>query len=288
MTDELSARIDRLERQLAWITVELAAVRALAEGAPSAAAPSQPVSDPARPASERLTPQPPVSAPVVPRDEVAPAPPPRPPKPPRRSLGQLAQDWDLVGARGFAIAGGVVMALGIGLFFILAANRGWIDDRARIALGAAASALAVGAGLVLRRRYGQYLSALAAVGAGIAGAYATLAAASARYDLVPDALALPLAGVIAAVATVIAVRWRAQIIAGIGLGGAALAPALQAIDTGLTWPSAAFALIVLVATGGVAVARAWDRLLVAISVVVSAQVVALAGGRGVVARSGDR
>ena len=172
------------------------------------------------------------------------------------------------------------MALGIGLFFVLAANRGWIDERARVALGALASMLAIGAGLMLRARFGQYLSALAAVGAGVAGAYATLAAASARYDLVPDYLALPLAAVIAAVGTAIAIRWRSQIIAAIGLGGAALAPALQAIDTGMTWGSAAFALIVLMATGAVAVTRAWDRLLVAITVVVSAQVLALALAAG--------
>ena len=98
------------------------------------------------------------------------------------------------------------MALGIGLFFVLAANRGWIDERTRVLLGATASALVLGAGLVLRARYGQYWSALAAVGAGIAGWYATLAAATVRYDLVPDALALPLAGAIAAVGTAVAIR----------------------------------------------------------------------------------
>jgi uncharacterized membrane protein len=157
------------------------------------------------------------------------------------------------------------MALGIGLFFVLAANRGWIDERARAALGAAASTLVFGAGLLLRARYGQFWSALAAVGAGIAGAYATLAAAAARYDLVPDALALPLAGAIAATGTVVALRWNSQVIAAIGLLGAALAPALQAIDTGMTWGSAAFALIVLVATSVVAVPRGWDRLLGAVA-----------------------
>ena len=62
-------------------------------------------------------------------------------------------------------------------------------------------------------------------------------------------LALPLAGAIAATATVVAIRWRSQVIAGIGLLGAALAPALQAIDTEMTWESAAFAVIVLAAVG---------------------------------------
>jgi uncharacterized membrane protein len=272
----LTERLDLYERRLAYMTAELASIRALVETEQVSAASPEAVATPPV-ATAPVAPPPPRVTPPTPLDE---SPPPAPPKPPRRTLGQLAEEWDLVGARGFAIAGGVVMALGIGLFFILAANRGWIDERARVALGAAASTLAIGAGLMLRARFGQYLSALAAVGAGVSGAYATLAAAAARYDLVPDALALPLAGLIAAVATVIAVRWRSQIIAAIGLGGAALAPALQAIDTGMTWGSAAFALIVLVATGAVAVTRAWDRLLVAITVIVSAQVLGLALAAG--------
>jgi hypothetical protein len=177
-----------------------------------------------------------------------------------------------MGARGFAIAGGAVMAFGIGLFFVLASNRGWIDDRARVGLGATASVLVFAAGLVLRARFGQYWAALAAVGAGIAGAYATLAAAAARYDLVPDALALPLAGGIAAVATVVAVRWSSQTIAALGLLGAALAPALQSLDAELTWESAAFAVIVLVATAAVSVPCRWHALLVAMSAVVGVQV----------------
>ena len=169
------------------------------------------------------------------------------------------------------------MALGIGLFFVLASNRGWIDERARVALGAVASALVLGAGLVLRARFGQYWAALAAVGAGIAGAYATLAAAAVRYDLVPDGLALPLAGAIAMVGTLIAIRWRSQVIAAIGLTGAALAPALQALDVEVTWESVAFALIVLVAGAIVTVPRGWKELLLGLSAIVGGQVVWLVG-----------
>ena len=164
------------------------------------------------------------------------------------------------------------MALGIGFFFVLAANRGWINEELRVGLGATASALVFGAGLLLRARYGQYWSALAAVGAGIAGAYSTVAAAAARYDVLPDGLALPLAGVIAAVGTVVAIRWKSQVIAAIGLLGSALAPALQAIDTDLTWESAAFAVIVLAAAGWVGVPRGWHELLITTSVLVGAQV----------------
>ena len=233
---------------------------------PTAPAPPTPPAAPAPPSSRPAAPPPTPAPPPVP-----PKPPP-PPPPPRRTVGEFARDWDLMGARGFAIAGGAVMALGIGLFFVLAANRGWIDDRGLVALGTSASVLVFAAGLLLRSRYGQYWSALAAVGAGLAGAYATLAAAAARYDLVPDALALPLAGVIAAAGTVVAIRWRSQVIAAIGLLGAALAPALQAIDTEMTWESAAFAVIVLVAVGAVTVSLSWHQLLIAASLVVGAQV----------------
>jgi uncharacterized membrane protein len=165
-----------------------------------------------------------------------------------------------------------VLALGIGFFFVLATNRGWIGPEARVALGASASALAFGAGLLLRARFGQYWSALAAVGAGIAGAYATLAASAALYDFVPDWLALPLAAVIAGTGTAVALWWDSQLIAGLGLLGAALAPGLQALDSDLTWESAAFAVVVLVAGGVVTVPRGWRELLVSLSVVVGAQV----------------
>ena len=210
--DQLIERIERLERSVkrgedglevyasgfAKLRVELDAVRALVVSEePQAAQRQAPAPTPVH-AAPPVPPPTQVDAPpqpTPPRPAPISLPPPaKPPGPPRRTAGQLAQDWDLVGARGFAIAGGAVMALGIGFFFVLAANRGWIGEGMRIALGATASALVFTAGLVLRARYGQYWSALAAVAAGIAGAYATLAAAAVRFDLVPDALALPLAG----------------------------------------------------------------------------------------------
>ena len=282
---DLDARIKRLEGELSRLTRELAEVRALASAArpepssvaeavpaPERAAPAPPSASEHRPLSP---PQPRISRAEPPKaapPPARPAPTAPPSGPPRRTLGELARDWDLVGPRGFAVAGGAVTALGIGLFFVLAANRGWIDPTARVLLGAVASGLVLGAGLLLRARYGQYLAALGAVGAGVAGGYATLAAATARYDLVPDALALPLAGVIAAVATAIALRWQSQIIAAIGLLGAALAPALQALDTHLSWESAAFAGIVFAAAIAVSVPFAWHRLLLASAVLVGVQV----------------
>jgi uncharacterized membrane protein len=279
-TEDIERRLDELERRLVEIAQELGEVRAVVRApraAPPVALEPEPQPQPQPPTPPTPPPGPPTPAPLEEPVSVEEWKPPwQVARPPRRSLEQLAKDWDLVGPRGFAIAGGAVMALGIGFFFVLAANRGWIDARARVALGAGASVLALTAGVLLRSRYGQYWSALAAVGAGIAGAYASLAAATVRYDLVPSELALPLAGLIAAVGTAVAIRWRSQLIAALGLGGAALAPALQAIDTGMSWPSAAFALVVLAAAGAVAVPRRWHVLLTAIAVVVAAQILWLA------------
>jgi hypothetical protein len=218
------------------------------------------------------------SPPVAPR---APAIPPRrsiPAKPakPRRSAAQLAADWDLLGPRGFAIIGGAVTAFGIILLFVLAANRGWITPAMRVGFGACVSAAALGAAFWLRSRYGQLQLSLGAAGAGIAGGYATLAGATARYELVPAAVALPLAGGLATLAVVIAIAWSSETVAAIGLLGAALAPALQALDTGLSWPAGAFAVIIFGATVALAVPHRWHKLLIGIGGVVATQVALLA------------
>lgn len=194
---------------------------------------------------------------------------------PSPSLAELAARWEIVGPRGFAIAGGAVTALGVVLLFVLAANRGWIGPAERVAIGAVASGLVFAAGLVLRARLGQYAASLGAVGAGIAGGYATLAAAAALYDLVPDGLALALAALIAAAATAVSLRWSSEIVAGLGLVGSALAPALEALDSGLTAGSVAFAVVVLGAAGAVVVLRNWQRLLAVVALVVGGQALAL-------------
>ena len=119
-------------------------------------------------------------------------------------------------------------------------------------------------GLLLRSRYGQYWAALATVGAGLAGGYTTLAAAAARYDLVPDALALPLAGLVAAAGTVVAIRWRSRVIGAWAPRSGARACSAGARH-GDDLESAAFAVIVLVAVGAVTVSMSWRVLLIVAS-----------------------
>src|SRR4029453_3583916 len=92
------------------------------------------------------------------------------------------------------------------------------------------------------------------------------------YDLVPAALALPLADLLPAVATAIALRWNSQLLAAIGLLGAALATALQAIDTELGWGPPGCALIRPLATAAASIPRGGLELLVATAALVGVQV----------------
>jgi uncharacterized membrane protein len=184
---------------------------------------------------------------------------PRPAREPREI------DWSaFFGAKALAWAGGAVTLLGIVFFFVLAVNRGWIGPIARVLLGGLASALLFSAGLYIKRRFEDlYHSALAAVGAGIAGGYMTLLAAKVLYDLVPNWAALGVAAGIAAVGVATALAWKSELIAGLGLVGATLAPAAVGLQSGeLSAAGTGFAAIVFAGTAIVAVRQRWSKLLV--------------------------
>src|SRR6266568_1465190 len=178
-----------------------------------------PVPPPTR-APER-EPSPATSAPAVT------AVPPPPPLPPRE-----IDFAELFGAKALAWAGGVVTLLGIVFFFILAVNNGWIGPGQRVVCGSLASAIVFLAGVWFRRRFGETYASLAAVGVGIAGGYATLAAATTLYDLISKPLALVAAAAIAAAALAVSLAWRAELLAALGLIGAVAAPALLATQGG--------------------------------------------------------
>ncbi len=258
----LSERIDLLELDLRRVERELASLRREAASAATPGPDVPGVSDASAPPPRVRTPPP---APAIRRSTPA-----RRPRP-SVDLGALLVRFDLLGARGLAIAGGAVTALGITLLFVLATEQGWIGPLERVAAGALVSALVFGAGIVLHRHYGQIAAGLAAVGAGIAGGYATLAAATALYHLVPDSAALAIAAGIAGAAVAVSLAWGSELVAAVGLVGAALAPALEAIDTEIGAIGVAFGVVVLAATGMVAVARRWELLLAVVLAVVGVQ-----------------
>jgi uncharacterized membrane protein len=166
-----------------------------------------------------------------------------------------------MGAKALAFAGGIVTLLGVVFFFVLAVNRGWIGPELRVACGGMASAIAFGAGLWLERRYERTYSALAAVGVGIAGGYATLLAAVSLYDLISKPVALVVAGAIASVGVAVSLAWSEEIVAGFGLIGAMVVPATLVFQGGLQEVGTAFVAIVFAGAAVVAVRERWWTLL---------------------------
>ena len=292
-TDELLARIDDLERKLQGLEGELHELRALARAARIAApepdpwaAPvvPEPPPIPAPPAEWwqdergrwRQGPRPePVAEPVAASTAPAPTAEAEPSVWDREVRFPDLSLEDLFGAKALAWAGGVVTLLGVVFFFVLAVNRGWIGPGMRIGFGAGASLLVFAAGLWLERRYGSLYSALAAVGAGIAGGYATLLAATALYDMLPTWGALVAAAAIAGLGLAVSLAWTSEIVAGLGLVGAMAVPAFLVLQGGLTTTGTAFVALVFAAAAVTAAREQWPTLLV-VSVAVSlAQVGAL-------------
>jgi uncharacterized membrane protein len=238
---EVERRLALAERRIRELGRELVEIRSLAEGAPE----PKPV-------------------------WAAPPPPPPPPRPVKREPEPEPSSWrreidfgQLLGAKGLAWAGGIVTVLGVVFFFVLAVNRGWIGPVERVGLGALASLLVFGGGLWLHRRFGPTHSAYGAVGAGLAGGYATLVAAAALYGLVSDLQALGIAASIAAVGLATSLVWGSELVAGIGLIGATLIPMMVLFEERLSPLGTAFAAIVFAATAAVSVRREWPSLLAA-------------------------
>jgi hypothetical protein len=252
--ETIEADIARLKQQVRKLQEERAATvepadvppRPQPAPPPCAATPAAATTPPPRP-----TPPPPAPAPS----------PPAPRREPAFDWGGRLEAADLLGAKALALAGGVVTLLGVVFFFILAANRGWIGPGIRIACGATASVLVFGTGFWLRRRFGETFSSLAAVGAGVAGAYATLLAAASLYDMVSKPVALVLAAAIATIGLATSLLWGSEIVAGLGLVGAMVVPGMLVFQGGLSVVGTAFVAIVFAATAIVAVRRRWHVLL---------------------------
>ena len=242
-----AARVAELERDLAALAERVA--RLEGEGA-RASAPAP------RPAPLQQT--------------AAPAPPP-PTEAPRREErpdGVRSTDEDtgwtaptleeLLGGRVLALAGGAAVLLGVAFFVALAVERGWLGEVARITLAFVASSVLLGVGMWLHERRGRTQASLAAVGTAVAALFLTLMAATALYDVLPQPVALLAAFAIGATATLIAVRWDSQTVAGLGIVGALLSPVL--IDATADSSTVAFLAVALASAAGVLLWRRWDWL----------------------------
>jgi uncharacterized membrane protein len=228
-SDDIDGRIRRLELALAPARADDSTERPAATLAqPVAPPPPPPVAPP---------PPPQVPPPPPPPPPVAPPPPPQvsPPPPPPFALAtwDATSLSDLVGGRVLAWLGGIAVLLGIVLFLAPAISHGWIGETARVLLAGAGSAALVAEGAWLRGNRRRTEAATAVVGAGTAGLFSTLIVAGDVYRLAPPILCLAGSIVVGALATLLAVRWAGQAIAGLGLGGALLAPVLVGAPSSL-------------------------------------------------------
>ena len=246
-------RVAFLERRVVELQDAVDKLRRQERAAPQPAPAPEPEAEPAPASPAASEPEPTMPPPLEWRPSRRPA--------PSFDWRGTASAADLLGAKALAIAGGVVTLLGVVFFFVLAVNRGWIGPELRVACGGIASAIVFGAGLWLERRYERTYAALAAVGAGIAGAYATLLAAVSLYDLISKPVALVAAGAIASVGLAVSLAWSEEIVAGFGLIGAMLVPATLVFQGGLQEIGTAFVAIVFAAATVVAVRERWWTML---------------------------
>ena len=137
---------------------------------------------------------------------------------------------DLLGGRVLAWLGGVAVVLGVVFFLVMAVSRGWIDEPTRVVLAFAGSTALLAAALWLYERKGQTQAALAAAAAALASLYASLTVGTVVYDVIPEAGGFAVAGLVGAAGAAMAVRWSSQVVGGIGILGALLAPVL--VDAG--------------------------------------------------------
>ncbi len=175
-----------------------------------------------------------------------------------RRLDELKRFEELFGGRVLAWVGGLATLLGIVFLAGIALERGWIDEPMRIVFGFLSSTSLLLAGFWLHERKGQTEAALAAMGSGLAGLFATLLVGTQVYDLIPSYLGLACAALVGVVGVVIAVRWESAIVAAIGILGGLSAPAL--VGTGTSGLSLAFMAIALTTAVGVLLWQRWNWL----------------------------
>jgi uncharacterized membrane protein len=161
-----------------------------------------------------------VPAPVPPKPgPMAPFPTPKPAK--RTSL-----EWErLLGVRGAAVVGGIVLALAGLLFVQHSIRQGWITPGLRVALAAGVGALSLALSeFWFRRGYAQAANALA--GAGAVLLFGALWAGRALYGLFGFELAFPGMVAVSVVLGLLALRRPSTVVAVFGVVGGFVTPIL--------------------------------------------------------------
>ena len=224
---------------------------------------------PERPAAESR-PGPPETAPkIVPAPPSVPPPAAAAPSRERPVLRPGETLEDLLGGRVLAVLGGLTIFIGVILFLAIAIDRGWIGVEARVALAFAGSTALLAIGLFLYERRGQTDAAVAAVATGLASLYGSLTYATAVQDVIGESVGLLVAALIGASGALIAVRWRSQVVAALGMLGALAAPVL--VQSGTSSLALAFTAFALAGTVAVLVWQRWGWLAIGAFVLTAPQ-----------------
>jgi len=203
------------------------------------------------PAPPRIAERPPTQpiASCAPRPQ---APPPRTgPAPATVPAWPTIELEDLLGGRVLAWLGGVAVLAGLAFLLALGISGGWIGEGARTLIGGLVATGLIAAGIWLHERRGRTDAALAALSAGVAAMFAVAAVGGQLYGVIPAAAGLVLAMLTGSLATWLAVRWRSQGIAALGLLGAMVAPGVADASfalgaTAVLFVAACAAIVVLV------------------------------------------
>lgn len=182
--------------------------------------------------------------------------PPSPIQPPSPAPSfQLEQ---LLGVRGAAILGGIVLALAALLFFQYSIEKGLIPPPVRVAL-----VVFVGLGCLVgsERLLARYaITANALAGAGAVALYGAFWAAKALYELIPMGVAFVLMALVTTTCCLLAVRRSSLLVAILGLVGGFATPLL--LSSGQDRPIGLFGYILVLDAGllYVATRRRWTQL----------------------------
>lgn len=135
------------------------------------------------------------------------------------------------------VAGGVITLVGVVMLLVIAARAGLLNPQVRVGGGAILSGGLIAAALRVHGRPGGSIGGTALAGTGIAGLFIVTVAMTSFYHWIPSTAGLATAGVIAAGAGALAVRWRTEVLAiAVTVAVAALAPVLTGgVTLALVW-----------------------------------------------------
>ncbi len=187
----------------------------------------------------------------------------RPPTQPPPLPGQAASgsriEWDdLVTGKNLFRIGLALLLLSLGFLFRYGWQQGWITPVAQILAASTASTAAIALGDRMRDArsvFGHMLQ-----GGGVAGLYLTAYAAHQAFAMTDGPSALAQLAVVAAVGVALALRRDSRVLAGVGLGGALLAPVLVGGNVAGPVGDVVFASVVVATGVGLSLRKAWPEI----------------------------